>query len=71
MRAAQDRVLEEGGCLKSAGADWSVLARGRVTVPGRRAGDKGGPSKARAADGWRRLAERLQGYALPESIRHV
>lgn len=50
VRAAHDRALEEGGLLKSAGALWDVLARARITVPGRRAGDTGSPTKARETE---------------------
>ena len=49
VRAAQNRALDDGGLLKSAGEHWRVLARETIELAGRRAGDAGGPMPARTA----------------------
>lgn len=49
VRAAQDRALAEGTCLKAAAAAWPVLTRADVAVAARPASAKGGPQAARTA----------------------
>ena len=49
VRAAQDRALADGTCLKEAAAGWPVLASVDVAVAAKPAGSKGGPQPARTA----------------------
>lgn len=49
VRAAQDRALDDGTCLKQTSADWPGLAGCNVAVAARPAGAKGGPRPARTA----------------------
>jgi Transposase DDE domain len=49
VRAAQDRALDDGGRVKSAGADWPLLAAMTVEVAARPASAKGGARAARSA----------------------
>lgn len=49
VRAAQDRALEDGTCLKQTAADWPGLVCCNVAVAARPASAKGGPQAARTA----------------------
>ena len=49
VRAAQDRALEDGTCLKQSAADWPGLVCCNVVVAARPASAKGGPRAARIA----------------------
>lgn len=49
VRAAQDRALDNGTCLKQAAAGWTALVGCNVAVAARPAGAKGGPQAARTA----------------------
>ena len=49
IRAAQDRALADGTCLKKVAAAWPVLACCNVAVAARPAGAVGGPAPARTA----------------------
>lgn len=49
VRAAQDRALDDGGSVKSAGADWPLLTTMAVDVAARPASAKGGAQAARTA----------------------
>ena len=49
VRAAQDRALDDGTCLKQAADAWSGLVCCNVAVAARPAGSKGGPQPARTA----------------------
>lgn len=49
VRAAQDRALADGGSLKVADANWSVIGSIAVAVAAKPAGTTGGPHAARTA----------------------
>ena len=49
VRAAQNRRLADGASVKTAAADWPLLARCAVAVAAKPAGAKGGPTPARTA----------------------
>ncbi|MBV1696660.1 MAG: IS4 family transposase [Hyphomicrobiales bacterium] len=49
VRAAQDRALGDGTCLKETAAGWEAIAGCNVAVAARPAGSKGGPRPARTA----------------------